>query len=397
MALGVAGPSWAQGGNNKPRIPDVSGGSGSSSGSSDFFSRQMSPQPTARNTPPPDPWSSRQQPAGSSAGKQVGTFPRTDPASDPGGFRDRMGEINYESGLRRDFTDMLNMFGIANAPQRLGLEAEERNLRFQQGMAPAYTGLSQQGLNSDYRFNMRGNELDQQSLGLNRESIGVNRDRNQLTREGVYIDKDGNVLDRRYLDSMRGFLGRDRGDAEKAYKDTGARLSFEGQQTARGMKSDAVAKGGFFSPGHRQDQSANWLRTLNDLAQNDTSYRREVTGFDRTGAGYDRDYDRTFLADRQSDLKLRGIDLDDRELGIAERQIDVQAQQLGLRGDQYRAQLEQGLAKLGLDSFVDAFGLSNMLNSNSAQQQAWANQVHAEAWRASGGMGNTLNRIPGFR
>jgi hypothetical protein len=355
MALGLPGPSWAQAGSNSQKRPSVptNVGRGNDLG---YDAVIPSPLPPARLRERSDGG------LGSGIGSSVG----------------------QDASAQKYASDMIQYNASQAMPGLIDLQRQQADLVAQLGFGQASYGMNTANLRQDYGLSMRGIGLDQASLGLNREGIGVDRDRNNLNREGVGLDMVNNQQDRDYINRLRGFLGRDRGDAEKDYRDRSGRISFDGQDKARQIKSENVGRGSFFSPFHRLDQGANYLRTLNDLSRNDTSYRREVTGFDRTDAGFDRDFQRSELNDQQARLKLRGIDLDDRELGIAERQLGVQAERLGLSADQLRAQLDQGLKRLGMDSMVDAFGVANALESNSAQQQAWAYGVLAQAVEQAG-------------
>jgi hypothetical protein len=273
----------------------------------------------------------------------------------------------------------VDMFGDAfqwsqsqYAPDQQILANQAANYNAQLGFNAANYGVKAGALQGQYGSDRAMIDTDYKSVGLDREKIGVGYDRNNLGREGNALDREGNVVDRGYIDRLRGLLGQTRGFAEADYKQRTKAREMEGQLTARDIRSDNVAKGSYFAPRHRGDQAANWLQTIADLRREDFSYGREKVGFDSQDAGYNRDYDKTFLADRQSFLSDRGIDLDDRELGIANRQLDIEAERLGIKSSQLSSQLTSGLQALGLDTAMNAQELMAMLASNDAQSQQLA-------------------------
>lgn len=218
--------------------------------------------------------------------------------------------------MQRDYTDRLAPYYAqsmaSNALGFAGLGATEQNRSAMYGLGQQGRDLSRANLQSDFSFNQR-------DLATNQATLGLRRQQNMLGLEG-------NEIDRGHIGAQRGFAQRgldlDLGDAMR-----------RGILDIRQNEEDAQARGGFFAPGTQ--------RTNRDiLAATRASGDRSRLGYDETIAG---------LGVREQKLGL-----DDKQVKMADQILAQQATQLGIQGDQLRAKLNEGIARLGLEGQIDA-------------------------------------------
>jgi len=254
----------------------------------------------------------------------------------PSGYADPAGaEAEGQKALQfRDLTDFLaqsyqpqlNTIGIDSRTReaRAGIDARDRDIR---------SG----GLTANAGF-------DRQRLGLKLQDLGIDRQGNALKLAGLGIDRRDNTSERGYITRLRELAGLSNTNASN-------RISFEGQDKARGIKSNYLTGGTTFSPGHTYDQGANYLRTLSDLESQDLGYKKEVAGFDR------RDEGLNFSDER--------IGLSEQEVGLANQRLDIMSSQLGIDRAQLEDALNRGLQQLGLEGEISALELWSALAKNA--------------------------------
>jgi hypothetical protein len=188
----------------------------------------------------------------------------------------------------------------------------------QRSVLDARNGIDERGLGLRREDLTANASFDRQRLGLKLQDLGIDRQGNALKLAGLGIDRKDNTSERGYITRLRELAGLSNTNASN-------RISFEGQDKARSIKSNYITGGTTFSPGHTYDQGANYLRTLSDLESQDLGYKKEVAGFDRRDEGLN-------LSDER-------IGLSEQEVGLANQKLDILASNLGID----RAQLEDGL------------------------------------------------------
>jgi hypothetical protein len=214
-------------------------------------------------------------------------------------------------------------------PQRDDIGIQRTILDKRAGIDERGLGLRRGELTSNASF-------DRQRLGLKLQDLGIDRQGNALKLAGLGIDRKDNTSERGYITRLRELAGLSNTNASN-------RISFEGQDKARGIKSNYITGGTTFSPGHTYDQGANYLRTLNDLESQDLGYRKEVAGFDRRDEGLN-------LSDER-------IGLSEQEVGLANQKLDLMASNLGIDRAQLEDGLNRGLKQLGLEGEINALEL----------------------------------------
>lgn len=268
----------------------------------------------------------------------------------PSGYADPYGmEAAGQAGLEsRSLGDLLaSQYGAAYD----GSLFDRETLTARAGITDRARGLDRAGLVSNAGF-------DRQRLGLRLQDLGLDRQGNALKLEGLGVDRRENESERGYITRLRELAGQGNTNASN-------RISFEGQDKARSIKSNYITGGTTFSPGHTYDQRANYLRTLSDLESQDIGYNKELAGFDRRDAGLN-------FADER-------IGLSEREVGLANQRLDLMAGQLGIDRAQLEDGLNRGLAELGLQGEIDALELLSALSKNTGEQASIIAQLASDA------------------
>jgi hypothetical protein len=218
--------------------------------------------------------------------------------------------------MQQDYTNSFApYFSASMANNALGfasIGASQANDQAQYGFANQGRNISRGSLQTQF-------DLGQRNLGIDQATLGLRRQQNMMGLEG-------NQIDREHIGQQRGFAqrGLDMDLAEQMRR---------GLIDIRTNEEDAQTRGGFFAPG---TQRAN----QDILAATRASGDRSRLGYDETIAG---------LGAREKKLGL-----DDRQVKIADQILGQQAAQLGIQGDQLRAKLNEGLARLGLEGQIDA-------------------------------------------
>ncbi len=236
-------------------------------------------------------------------------------------------------------------------PQRNDLAMQHRYLDARAGIDSRGLGLRREDLTANAGF-------DRQRLGLKLQDLGIDRQGNALKLAGLGIDRRDNTSERGYITRLRELAGLDN-------TNTANRISFEGQDKARGIKSNYITGGTTFSPGHTYDQGANYLRTLNDLESQDLGYKKEVAGFDRRDEGLN-------LSDER-------IGLSEQEVGLANQRLDLMAGQLGIDRAQLEDGLNRGLKQLGLEGEVNALELLSAQSRLTGEEAGIVGQIISDA------------------
>ena len=239
--------------------------------------------------------------------------------------------------------------GIAGQyqPQRDDIGVQRSTLDKRAAIDERGLGLRRGELTSNASF-------DRQRLGLKLQDLGIDRQGNALKLAGLGVDRKDNTSERGYITRLRELAGLSNTNASN-------RISFEGQDKARGIKSNYITGGTTFSPGHTYDQGANYLRTLSDLESQDLGYKKEVAGFDRRDEGLN-------LSDER-------IGLSEQEVGLANQKLDLLASNLGIDRSQLEDNLNRGLKQMGLEGEINALELISAQSRLTGEEAGLVGQM----------------------
>jgi len=248
-------------------------------------------------------------------------FTRT---TSPGATLGSSAGTDIGTGLMNSYQTAMDVMEATAAAERARSDTEYASILGRIDQSKEGTALKTADLNNNYGFD---------AATLDNKSSGINLDRASLDIE---MQKAG--IGRRQNESERDYINRMKDFARSLTDQNRASITFEGQDKARSIKSGYTTGGTLFAPGHRYDQNANALRTAADL-------NREQIGYDKTIAGLDRDYQSTLYDDER-------IGLSEADSRIAAQRLDLMANQLGIDRARLTANLENGLAQLGLSGRI---------------------------------------------
>jgi hypothetical protein len=112
----------------------------------------------------------------------------------------------------------------------------------QRSVLDARNGIDERGLGLRREDLTANASFDRQRLGLKLQDLGIDRQGNALKLAGLGIDRKDNTSERGYITRLRELAGLSNTNASN-------RISFEGQDKARSIKSNYITGGTTFSPG----------------------------------------------------------------------------------------------------------------------------------------------------
>lgn len=264
-------------------------------------------------------------------------------------------------------------------PALAQLQSQQDLLGLQMGVTQQQYANQQQQLRDSYGFDTARLGLEQQGLGIDQAAAR----RQQDYYNALY------GIDREKYQQAMGYTGQLKGFSREDFQNSLRRLANQADQTRfqaganiADLQSDLAAMGSFTSAGGRRKRGeieSNRDFALTDLARQvqgtDIGFRRDQAGFDNT------------MANLTSDFKASGLTNAEQQARLQDRlgQLDLQAQGLGISRQELDSRLSSGLATLNLNNLVNVGQLMDAMNSNNAQQQAWANSIVMQALGASGG------------
>ena len=271
------------------------------------------------------------------------------------------------SSVGYSLSDLFNTIAGQYQPQRDDIGVQRSTLDKRAGIDERGLGLRRGELTSNASF-------DRQRLGLKLQDLGIDRQGNALKLAGLGIDRKDNTSERGYITRLRELAGLSNTNASN-------RISFEGQDKARGIKSNYITGGTTFSPGHTYDQGANYLRTLSDLESQDLGYRKEVAGFDRRDEGLN-------LSDER-------IGLSEQEVGLANQRLDILASNLGIDRSQLEDNLNRGLKQMGLEGEINALELISAQSRLTGEEAGLVGQMISDLLAFSTEPGDLMQAFNG--
>lgn len=251
--------------------------------------------------------------------------------------------------------------GIAQGmagPSLIQNDINASRLANQLGYGDAQYGLGVDALNQNTALDRARLGINANDIGIDRESlmrqIGVNDQLHMLAKQLFGVDAKGLGLTQDAINSRLGTQNR----------------GFDNQRIQ--AMSQRTARGAVGSVGHNReltnitaDQHDAW-----DAFWRDTS----MTNLDRERLG---------IRGKESDINFgeNKAKIEDRM-----KMLNNQAAKLGIDAKQLDANLQQGLARLGVDRLFSANDLFDAMLSNDVERQAIAQQIFRDA----------LNMVPGL-
>lgn len=205
------------------------------------------------------------------------------------------------------------------------------------------------------------------------------------------------------LDS-RGTLLRDRMNVQQA------QLPYEqgllNQQYGLDTRSIGLEEGGLQAARNRLGATTTLDALKAQLARNSATRESEFatwqTGSEATARdSYTSEGHRRRLANISGQLgeTLAGIDIgvaEGKEMTAAQsKELDNQAAQFGIRREQLKMNLDKGLAALGLDSYLNASQIMDMINSNDVDKATLAESLVRQAIATAGQFPESQTRATG--
>lgn len=250
-------------------------------------------------------------------------------------------------------------------PQQAYLDLQQTQQRNKIGQLYAANGLngSQAGQNS--QFANQDYSLGLQGLGVDRNNVGIDNDYYNSLQSLVNNDLSGSLG---YQDIVGGLaqklLGLQQGAVNQTY-DTNRRNQISSTVATGGAQSLMNIKGLQDIYGVQQNQLGQLQQGYESTqAQIAEAKRNAQTSADRETLGI------------QHDLKLN-----DNQLAA----LDIKAKELGLSRDKALAGIQQGLAKMNLDTTLSVGDVLDAITSGDFQRQQIGEQIIREAQSAYGG------------
>lgn len=253
-----------------------------------------------------------------------------------------------------------------NAPGLIQNDINADRLANQLGYGDAQYGLGVDALQQNAALDRMRLGVNAQDINIDRQAIGrqmgVSNQLQALANQLFGIDLQGLAINQRTSDAQMGTANRNIDAAQ------------------RKVLSDATARGAVSGPGFvnnrrelesdRQDTFGQFLR---DFEEN--KLKQGQVGIARQQSDINFGEDRAKLADRAKIL-------------------DNQASKLGIDAKQLEANLQQGMARLGVDRLFNMNDLLDAMASNDIDRQAIAMQIFREAMGMSQFFEGTLGGNP---
>lgn len=205
-------------------------------------------------------------------------------------------------------------------------------------------GMTQIGYQQGVQALNQNAALDQQKLNLGPQYDAVTRQ--AIARQLAGLDEQGRLAFLGLGNQFKGF------DLQTLQAQQGA------DRNKIAVRSDATVRGAMSGRGIN--------RTYGNIAQ-DLANQLTGIGINKEGA---------IINAQEGDLsrKEQAAKLQDQN-----KMLDIKAKEYGVDRAKIQASLQQGIAKLGLDQFMDVSQLLDALNSNDMERQAIATQIFRDA------------------
>lgn len=204
-------------------------------------------------------------------------------------------------------------------PQLSALQSERDNVTARQYAQGLYYGQSQDAAQRQYAA----------SMGL----LGV--------------DRQGNAIQQQDIGNLLGLYNQQYGLQRSLYDSQNATARAQAERQKFDINSQATSRGAWGSEGQ-----------LSRLNTTDELMRQAIQG-----------------NEAQYGIQANQTDISKERLSSQQRELQNQASSYGLKADQLKANLDSGLAKMGLDNIMSSMNLMDMLSSNDIQQATLARTI----------------------
>lgn len=235
----------------------------------------------------------------------------------------------------------VNAFTVWNGPSMALIDQNSQQLANQIGMGQGLLAFNQGALQQDANAQLAklnlGPEYDAIQRNANLRGIGSIQELDKLAYQA---------------------LGVQAGQFDLGRKEAWQQAYTQG----RNVRSDATVRGAVGGRGYKFSM---------DEIQRGLANQLQNIDFQAEGAKIN-------ALEGQVGRKEQIAQLEDRN-----KMLDIKAKEYGIDKQQIEANLQQGLAKLGIDNFMSTNQLLDALNSNDLQKQAIAQQIFRDAMEYS--------------
>lgn len=194
---------------------------------------------------------------------------------------------------------------------------------------------------------------DNQRGGLYGENDIANRGIG-LQEQGLGIDRNANNRDAAYYQNLLNILGQQRDIVGMEFTNTRQQLQDRAATDVRGTNQQATAGGSWLAPERMAQVSDIFKNYDTSLQSAELSRRSGVLGYNE---------------------KEFGLEKSKAETGDKNQKLDIMAQQYGLDREKLKLNLDQGLANLGYQQYMNTGDLLDKIDSSNAQEAAVARQI----------------------
>lgn len=341
--------------------------------------KPITPRPTT--TPAPAPWSD-------------GTPIYAQPGP---GVREKDTQQQLIQQLTQGFNSALPFFETLYGPQLQGLLGLDSSLAGRIGFLQQNQGTQQNILNTQFGIDSQRLNLQQQLQNIARS--GNNADAGTLQRQWQLALENNAWANRGFAlnqDDIKRQLGTNDLLTNLAGQVYGLGQTQIGQQqtaATQDQMSNATARGAVTSRGNIQQLGRIEDTAANQRKQLEISRQQQRAALDEQRGGLISDQKRNEIARQVSDVNIRSdqetYKQNQGQIQRANQQLDVQGKALGLDKETLRNTLNQGLARLGVDTFLNVNDLMDQMMSNDLQKAGIAQQIFNNALEYGAQFGNT--------
>lgn len=283
---------------------------------------------------------------------------------------------------RSGYQRALDFFGTANQTQQDWIDFQRTQFQNQIGLLQGNQALQSRLLNEDYSTSLARLGLQGEGIGIDKEAIGreiayysnlLGLSEEDFKRTSGTLDTLGTLASEALALQLQG-IGVDETSAKQL-----------ADVNTRQVLSDATARGAVPAPGTQQaftdiqNQLVNQLEAFGiNRKESERGFRELMTNLTERKGQLGTDFQRETLGLKNKQQQARD----------AEKQLGLRAKDLGLQKDQLRTALQQGLAKLNLDTVISIDELMGAIVGGDFKQQQIAEDIIRQATDAAGYFGS---------
>lgn len=273
----------------------------------------------------------------------------------------------------------LDFFTGLYGPELELLRQQQEQLAGQLGYLGAYD-QTQRGL-LQQRYGLDSAQLGNQQagIGLQRELLGISGRELDLDLAGLGITRGGLNRQLGYYDQLESLANLLLGNQGQGFQLARVSAMEGADRDLRSANSSATARGAWNAPGIGRTRTDIGEILAGQLGNIDVDQRAAELNRMREQAGLENQRGQTRDELGRVGLDEQRIGLNRERLDVQNRELDLRANQLGIQQDQLRNSLDQGLANLGIDTFMSTQDLLDKLTSSNLQERTTAEQIYRNA------------------